>query len=458
MRSQKGSVTVIALIMLLFLVIVGGAWTIMMTQEKTNAFADEKQQQAWYAAEAGYKRAAILLTRSKTEWVNNNTDWSWTTYDATKFKSKNESDLTKISLTDGSVITDATKVKTLPWYAVNVSQITDSTYARPTSGTTTYTITSIGEYMGERKVISREVTTKITGGSGGGGSITMGKDTIIQAGGVVNLARDSFSNSEGTTGAGKTKIVGSSIHYIRDDGNGTLDSDQYNSTWGYTYAGAAKSVLYTKIDDSAFNKSTYGTFTEAQTLTDNNAKFTVADSALVSVTWPLQWKTSWGGSGYVQTGISGGNGSVLYVTLPSTTGVYNFYQFWGDITGPSSGAPFVMIFDKDVKIDANMLTGNILIIGKGSVDIANRVGASGELMVLANGNITVEEKMSKTFLSSDGNIELTSSGHPFVGQMQAAGNVTLPEGSATGDFVLDYTVANDANFTKYIPKMLTHGS
>lgn len=52
MQKQCGSVTVIAIVMLLFLMVVAIAWLPMMTIEKTAASSDYREQQAWYAAEA----------------------------------------------------------------------------------------------------------------------------------------------------------------------------------------------------------------------------------------------------------------------------------------------------------------------------------------------------------------------------------------------------------------------
>ena len=52
-QKQRGSVTVIAVVMLLFLMIIAIAWLPMMTMEKTAASSDYREQQAWYAAEAG---------------------------------------------------------------------------------------------------------------------------------------------------------------------------------------------------------------------------------------------------------------------------------------------------------------------------------------------------------------------------------------------------------------------
>lgn len=68
MQKQRGSVTVIAIVMLLFLMVVAIAWLPMMTMEKTAASSDYREQQAWYAAEAGYKRAVAELSAGNNYW------------------------------------------------------------------------------------------------------------------------------------------------------------------------------------------------------------------------------------------------------------------------------------------------------------------------------------------------------------------------------------------------------
>ena len=55
MKDQRGSVTVISLAMLLFLMVVAVAWLPMMTMEKTAAASDYREQQAWNAAEPAIK-------------------------------------------------------------------------------------------------------------------------------------------------------------------------------------------------------------------------------------------------------------------------------------------------------------------------------------------------------------------------------------------------------------------
>ena len=66
MQKQRGSVTVIAIVMLLFLMVVAIVWLPMMTMEKTAAASDYREQQAWNAAEAGYKRAVAQLEGGKS--------------------------------------------------------------------------------------------------------------------------------------------------------------------------------------------------------------------------------------------------------------------------------------------------------------------------------------------------------------------------------------------------------
>ena len=111
MNRKRGSVTVIALVFLLFLAILGGSWIVMMTQEKTNAMADQKQQQAWYAAEAGYKRALMQIKKK-------NSDWTWLT-SASSFDAKNYKfwNLNKLQ-------EPGTGTTTEPVYAVYISNIT----------------------------------------------------------------------------------------------------------------------------------------------------------------------------------------------------------------------------------------------------------------------------------------------------------------------------------------------
>ena len=55
MKDQRGSVTVMSLAMLLFLMVVAVAWLPMMTMEKTAAASDYREQQAWNAPKPAIK-------------------------------------------------------------------------------------------------------------------------------------------------------------------------------------------------------------------------------------------------------------------------------------------------------------------------------------------------------------------------------------------------------------------
>ena len=57
MNNQRGSVTVIAIVMLLFLMVIAVAWLPMMTMEKTAASSDYREQQACWML-----KKAVLVT------------------------------------------------------------------------------------------------------------------------------------------------------------------------------------------------------------------------------------------------------------------------------------------------------------------------------------------------------------------------------------------------------------
>lgn len=435
MRQQRGSVTVIALIMLLFLVIVGGAWTIMMTQEKTNAFANEKQQQAWYAAEAGYKRAAMLLTRPKTEWVGNNLDWSWTTYDATKFKSKSESDLTKISLADGSKLTDDTKVKTLPWYAVNIDVITDSNYADyafPTT-TQTYTITSIGEYMGERKVIRRTVKLTVTGDSSPTNPSGLAGNNIIISGGHVNLS-------------GNTTINAGNVSGIVTQGYNGNNNVSYTDTNGNTYKGSSSIPTTSWTDD--YTKLQAGLFDNLNTLIDPakyfndtsdyyNDQNTKTISSTISVTKNLHLQSDTTISGKVN--VSAGTKALLYddtnLTL-SAKSVVNVAS--GGLLVFMTSGEFTWTGQNKNTYNAN---GDIIIISRGKVTIDKMyTGPNTRVYIIADNEVAISNSTIANCFIAANKLNFSGGQNNFTGQFFTKESVDLGSGTVlTGDnSVLSY--------------------
>ena len=155
--SSKGSATVMALMFLLFFVVAGAGWAAMMAKEEGTAAGDTNAQQAWYAAEAGMKRAQIEL-------VNKNTGngWNWLSTSDTISDNKFCNIKTGESLTDDSNI---------PIYGVYVEytyggkkNVLATTKAMSTNTPVPYTITSVGKYRGSTRTITKIFTITITNG------------------------------------------------------------------------------------------------------------------------------------------------------------------------------------------------------------------------------------------------------------------------------------------------------
>ena len=174
-QKQRGSVTVIAIVMLLFLMVVAIAWLPMMTIEKTAASSDYREQQAWYAAEAGYKKAVAALD-------NKNSNWTWLTPE-NYIQGSDSGSFGHLSI-DGSKVD-----KDSVWYAVGITENNvdlASDYTPEDSGA--YQITSVGACQGIRKVIRKIHTLGDNGGTGGGEEPEQPPDAYIN---------DSFITSSG---------------------------------------------------------------------------------------------------------------------------------------------------------------------------------------------------------------------------------------------------------------------
>ena len=398
MKSQKGSTTVIALIMLLFLVILCGGWIVMMTQEKTNALADARQQQAWYAAEAGYKRAAVLLGKKETTW-----DWTTnSTSDVTAFNKgtfNRKVDLQTLTV-NGSDLKDTTNN---PWYAVHVDQIASDTYSSyPTSSgaSQNYAITSVGEYMGERKIIKRSITISASSTSKDTSTFGIG---LFNAGGTVTVgSADAHGDLSGVDSYYKGDIIATNIltpNYLYLDGKKDVKASGYNST------------LYTKVENSWFVSET-----------DAMAKYTALKPDSYYKTIPA------GQTNYLnitgQTGsITGGAGSVLYVYGDALN---SLSQFVGPNVGDPTDTtvkPFVIVVNSFNKGGFG-ISGRVMIIDAGDFSITGWGVSNSLFMLFANGDVTLSGiDIYKGFISSNKNIVYNGGG--FTGEMQAYGNINI---------------------------------
>ena len=179
MQKQRGSVTVIAVVMLLFLMIIAIAWLPMMTMEKTAASSDYREQQAWYAAEAGYKRAIAALNDGSSEWNN------W----LSKIAEIKSGDFYLNSLDNQKA--DKQGV----WYATAITEIKDDNEVDVTipGDKANYIITSVGSCQGIRKVMRKTYIFGDDGGTGGGDSVgeeVLELPGLVQAGGTVTVVQD----------------------------------------------------------------------------------------------------------------------------------------------------------------------------------------------------------------------------------------------------------------------------
>jgi len=146
--SRKGSVTVIALLFVLFLAIVGAGWGALMASENTSALADEDISKATYAAEAGLKRAMMELR-------NNNATWTWlATADSSGVTTDNFMDVaTGVKPTE----TNTSRYEVYITYVSSGSTIFVKNSPTLPTANTTYTVYSVGRYKDTKKALRKVV-------------------------------------------------------------------------------------------------------------------------------------------------------------------------------------------------------------------------------------------------------------------------------------------------------------
>lgn len=396
MKSQRGSMAVLALVMMLFLLIAGLAWLPMLAHENKTAQNDWEEQQAWYAAEAGFVRAKTELSNSAE-----GGDWSW----LAKSASKADLNAAMISVAD-DILTGAKQAK----YAVYISPELSSTDAPTTA--TEYSITAVGQVNGMQKILKKTITTAASSGGNSGGDTPTASDAMVAAGGQITVHNPWMRfNSDGTIFTSSTLTV-----------NPNSDASAGNSNWW----GALSGKLYTHLPDSMF---VYPSGTAKGYLTYGGTLNLAANQTVYMDRLQI---TDWQGAHPDYTGSSinvyGEAGSTVYFT----NAVVSKLVFNG-ITGPSSGEPLNIIIDGDASISNLSFSGNVRVIVNGKLALGSGSGY-GNFMFLSNGDITVGQGISSIhnlFLSSDSNITITGD---FTGQMQAKGNVDIWGVGATYTF------------------------
>lgn len=371
MKDQRGSVTVIAVVMLLFLMIIAVAWLPMLTTEKTAAASDYREQQAWYAAEAGYKRAVAALE-------NKNNDWGWITKDA----DIQTSNFLHLGLDRGKV--DQEKI----WYAVGIMK--DGSDISGTSGTYTpednvaYQITSIGSCQGIRKVIRKVYTLGDNGESEGDEEPPEQQeniylaDALVTAGGAVSIF---YANNEGKiySNIHVTPIIENKVKYY--------------------------------VQDIVFTDSYYKNIS-------NNVNEELKDGSKVGL----------GASYYKSAKITGGNNNISVAgnsVLLTKEDVYldkmNINVEKGVLQIVANGK----ITIKNVKVTG---AGQLTIIAKEQITI-DSLTSDSKILIIGNNVVFNNPVVYKCFISSASGVTLYAPGDfVYEGQIQAAGAVAI-----TGD-------------------------
>lgn len=412
MQKQRGSVTVIAIVMLLFLMVVAIAWLPMMTIEKTAASSDYREQQAWYAAEAGYKRAVAALE-------NKNSDWLWLTKENDIQNNRSEN-FGHLSI-NGSTI-DQNGV----WYAVGIMQDNvDIALAYTPEDNATYQITSVGSCQGIRKVIRR---THALGGSGEGGE----ENPEQPPDAYIN---DSFVTSSGLL------IINADVDYAKE--NKVYYSGYFAD---YTVGGQVINKELTpnpKYKSAAvpetFNKSQYKNMKDI-----NYTLNTWTDANGQSIASGNYWAPK---ADFTSTKISVSDNTVLLVGQNGYWDGKDCLKMTNvEINVPKGKTLEFVIIDKGVVKDYNNVNlknvtikggGQVSFISEGTTNISDiRSEDNSKLLFIANKGLYMRDPHinadSKTdggcFMSSAGNMEmLVSSGvtATFYGQMQSSGLISI---------------------------------
>ena len=408
-QKQRGSVTVIAVVMLLFLMIIAIAWLPMMTMEKTAASSDYREQQAWYAAEAGYKRAIASLNDGSSEWNN------W----LSKIAEIKSGDFYLNSL-------DSQKAdKQGVWYATAITEIKDDNEVDVTipGDKANYIITSVGSCQGIRKVMRKTYIFGDDGGSGGGDSVgeeVLELPGLVQAGGTVTVVQDQKDfNIDDIDTRFLGKLYGSGFYNVKNNNSFTNEwTDSVN-----------RPTLKTRLPERIFDISKYSKM-----------------PPMPDMTWPSTIKTAkntdyyWDLSNLVDESdpynikrvkvVDAGNSAGRIIFIDNQN--YNHGIQLNQINGPESDLPVTFIFSalKPVVLTGT-ITGNVRMFFAGDFQFGmgtETVAYNGLTMFMSNGDMNIcgsiwndKNNPGGGFLSSDKDITIVESAS-FKGQIQCRGN------------------------------------
>ena len=376
MQKQRGSVTVIAVVMLLFLMIIAIAWLPMMTMEKTAASSDYREQQAWYAAEAGYKRAIAALNDGSSEWNN------W----LSKIAEIKSGDFYLNSLDNQKA--DKQGV----WYATAITEIKDDNEVDVTipGDKANYIITSVGSCQGIRKVMRKTYILGDDGGSGGGDSV--GEEGKLCGSGFYNVKNNNSFTNEWTDSVNRPTLKTRLPERIFDISKYPKMPPMPDMTWPSTIKTAKNTDYYWDLSNLVDESDPY-----------NIKRVKVVDA---------------------------GNSAGRIIFIDNQN--YNNGIQLNQINGPESDLPVTFIFSalKPVVLTGT-ITGNVRMFFAGDFQFGmgtETVAYNGLTMFMSNGDMKIcssiwsyKNNPGGGFLSSDKDITIVESAS-FQGQIQCRGN------------------------------------
>ena len=428
MQKQRGSVTVIAIVMLLFLMVVAIAWLPMMTIEKTAASSDYREQQAWDAAEAGYKKAVAALD-------NKNSNWTWLTPE-NYIQGSDSGSFGHLSIDGGKA--DQNGI----WYAVGITENNidlASDYTPEESAA--YQITSVGACQGIRKVIRKVHTLGDNGGTGGGEEPEQPPDAYIN---------DSFITSSGAL------IINNDIDY--DPNNKVYYSGYFGD---YTVGGQVINKEF--VTEPKYKSAASPEVFEKATYPELQSTGATEDRPLSN--WNITNGQYWAAkASFAGTKISVANNTVLLIGEQLGIGYMLYKNFLTmdnvEITVPKGKTLEFIICDYGtIKDYDNVVLKNITIKGGGQVSFisggsiaVNSIKSvdNSRILFIANKNLSLSDPFINAdkqldggcFLSSAGNMQMLVSGNvtaTFYGQMQSAGLISIGgQSGSTGKLVLRF--------------------
>jgi hypothetical protein len=377
MKDQRGSVTVIAVVMLLFLMIIAVAWLPMLTTEKTAAASDYREQQAWYAAEAGYKRAVAELEAGEinSKWLSSGGDLEKGTFD--------EKNILKIPETQTKAVESSAI-----WYAVAIDGISkDKTYS-PEAGKT-YAITSVGSCQGIRKVIRKDFTLGDDGESEGEEEPPQEDvyliDALVASGGAV------------------------SIYFVNGDNSGKVYGSSIDAP-GFKKVGVVpdNSVKY-YVQDKVFSSSYYKDI-------QNNIEQDLTDGSLLIK-----------GNYYYRNADINNNISVAGSSVLLTSRKINLSNSTIEIP---ENCNLQVVANGNIDIANVKVTGmgQLTIISKGLITINSLTGDS-RILIIGSKVKFDNPDVRKCFISSNSEIDMKITSAikklEYCGQMQATGSIAI---------------------------------